>query len=253
MSFEPPQKGNPHRLTINQHTFPKASIDRFTAASGRVQLFFKDISKVLPVTPTHQLFCAQRVWDQKAESGYMKEIEDAFQALAGTVVEGRTQRFDLIEQTIISSFYCLWGIRTLYKSQPTQDQSIVGVTGLAREFTKDDQERLEVKGISTLRPDLTIAGRFLASPKISLNLNAAVAGMGDAEWGILRATEGEFVVPDSFTHARAVPISPTLCLWSQAMQPVEMLDRDAVAEINQLAIRGSSTYFFARDLSRCPI
>ncbi|MCO7620161.1 hypothetical protein [Pseudomonas guariconensis] len=253
MSFEPPQKGNPHQLTINQHTFPKASIDRFTAASGRVQLFFKDKSKVLPVKPTDQLFCAQRVWDQSAESGYMKAIEDAFQALAGTVVDGRTQRFDLIEQTIISTFYCLWGIRTLHKRQPTQDQRIVGVTGLAQEFTKDDQERLEVGGLSPLRPDLTIAGRFLATPTIYLNLKAEVAAMGDAEWGILRATDGEFVVPDSFTYARAVPISPTLCLWSQTKQPVEMLDRDAVAEINQIAIFGSAAYFFARDLSNCPI
>lgn len=255
MSYEPPQKGNPNKLTINQHTFPRASIARFAGPSGRVQLFHTESKKVFPAKPTERLFCAQRVWAQSAESGYMKDVEDAFQALAEAILDGRVHRFDLIEASIISAFYCLWNIRAHFKRLPIEDQSFArtGVVGLARHYTKDDQERLEINGIFSIRPDLTMAGRFLTSPQISQNLMMAVESMGDAQWGILHAMEGEFIVPDNFNQMRVVPISPTICLWSQTSRPVELLDRHAVAEINRGAIRSSIDYYFARNLDQCPI
>jgi hypothetical protein len=36
--FERPQKGNPHRLAIDQHTFPSKSIARFADSDGTVQI-----------------------------------------------------------------------------------------------------------------------------------------------------------------------------------------------------------------------
>jgi hypothetical protein len=45
--FEPPQKRNPRRLPINQHVFPKRSIERFADADGRVALFDKRRGKVI--------------------------------------------------------------------------------------------------------------------------------------------------------------------------------------------------------------
>jgi hypothetical protein len=38
LKFEKPQKGNPHCLAIDQHTFPSKSIARFADANGRVQI-----------------------------------------------------------------------------------------------------------------------------------------------------------------------------------------------------------------------
>lgn len=255
MSFERQQKGNPNKITINQHTFPRASIARFAVDRGTVQVFHMKSKKVFPAKPTEKIFCAMRVWDHKAESGYMKHIEDSFQTLAEGIISGRVHRFDLVEMMIINTFYCLWNIRFHFKKLPLVDEIIAGknVLGVKREFTKDEQEHLELNGVFTIRPDLTVPSRFLTSPRITLNLTMALESMGDAQWGILRANEGEFVVPDNFNQARIVPISPTVSLWSQTKFSVECLDRQSVAEINRCAIRTSVDYYFARELSQCPL
>jgi hypothetical protein len=36
-----PQKGNPHQLTLNQHTFPSKNIERFVDSDGRVHIHMK--------------------------------------------------------------------------------------------------------------------------------------------------------------------------------------------------------------------
>jgi len=254
MTYEATQKGNPHRLSVNQHTFPKTSIARFSGQGGAVQLYHMVPQKVFRVKPADKIFCALRVWDQQSESGYMKRVEDGFQTLARRIVENGLIKFGLIETATINDFYCLWNIRAHYKQHRIQDQSIhQGVMGLLREYTKDEEERLELAGISTIRGDLTMAGRFLSSPTMRLNHSSATAMMGNASWGVLRAVEGEFIAPDNFYRLRVVPLSPTVCLWSQTSRPLELLDRKSVAEINRAAIATSSEYYFARDLSQCPI
>jgi len=36
--YQKPKKGNPRELTVNQHVFPKRSIDRFANDQGRVSV-----------------------------------------------------------------------------------------------------------------------------------------------------------------------------------------------------------------------
>ncbi|MNB91765.1 hypothetical protein D3C75_388490 [compost metagenome] len=255
MTFEAPQKGNPHRLTVNQHTFPSASIARFVGARGSVQVFHKPSQKVFPVKPTDQFFCAQRVWDQKAESGFMKGVEDAFQELAGEILSGQIHRLGASEVEVINEFYCLWNIRARHKQSRTADQSLAdfGALAVAREYSKDEQEILELAGVGCIRPDLTIASRLLVTPNIRLNLSKAAQMMRDARWQVLRATEGEFIVPDNFYSLYAVPLSPTVCLWAHSEETYELLDCKALAVINRAAVETSVEYYLARDLSQCPI
>jgi hypothetical protein len=80
--FERPQKGNPRHLTVKQHVWPFESIRRFANSKGVVCLYYKPRDKTRWAKPNDPLFCARRVWDQRAETGYMKRIEDAFQAVA---------------------------------------------------------------------------------------------------------------------------------------------------------------------------
>ena len=87
MKFEKPQKGNPHGIVVNQHVFPRMSIDRFSNEDGVVQINNLAAEKVHFVKPVDKLFCASRVWDQRAESGYMKSIEDEFQKLANRIID----------------------------------------------------------------------------------------------------------------------------------------------------------------------
>ena len=76
MKYEKTQKGNPYQLTVCQHTFPAASIARFADTTGCVEVYLIKQNKVVRLKPDDKLFCAKRVWDQRAESGFMKEIED---------------------------------------------------------------------------------------------------------------------------------------------------------------------------------
>lgn len=256
MTFEPPQKGNPHQLTINQHTFPNASISRFANEKGAVQVLRKASEKVFHARPADQIFCALRVWDQQAEGGFMKDIEDAFQALASVILDNPAFRFGRQHFTVIDEFYCLWNIRTQWKKNKRLANPSIGdapkVIGLRHHYTQDEQELLEAEGISCIRPDLTISSRALVAPSIRLTLSDAVRAMSGKTWQLLQAVEGEFVVPDSFSKWLFVPLSPTACLCAHPEVNAPRLHRDGVAVINRLAIEASIDYYFARDLDHCP-
>lgn len=251
MTFEKPQKGNPHGLTVMQHAFPRASIARFADADGRVAVSYIPAKKQLRLAPEDQLFCAKRAWDQRAEQGFMKSIEDAFQSLAEAILDGRVTQIGHFEKPVVNDFFALWNIRAHRRSQPIADQPINGIVALERELTKDQQELLEKHHIGFIRPDLMIPGRQLAGINIQMNLDMVRGQLADAQWGILRASEGEFIVPDNFSNARIVPVTPTTCLFSQSNNDV--VSRAEVAEINRLAVSSSTDYFFAKDLGACPL
>jgi hypothetical protein len=70
---------NLNRLTVNQHVFPSKSIERFTGKGKRVAVYDLHRNEVVRARPGNPVFLAFRAWDQRAESGYMKRIEDEFQ------------------------------------------------------------------------------------------------------------------------------------------------------------------------------
>ena len=161
----------------------------------------------------------------------------------------RTQHFALINE-----FYCLWNIRAQWKKNDRMpDPSITGVSrafeiiGLRHNYTQD-----EPTGIGYIRPDLTISSRSLVAPAIRLNLSEAAKRMDGENWQILRALEGEFVVPDNFIKWLIVPLSPTVCLCAHPEVTQSRLYADGVAIINRLAIESSIDYYFARNLDECP-
>lgn len=91
-----PQKGNPHKLTMHQHIFPKQSIARFTNATGFVQTRRTHgiHSEELSLKPKNPFFCAQRVWGQKTESIMMRDIEARYQKIADQIVANFIRSLD---------------------------------------------------------------------------------------------------------------------------------------------------------------
>ena len=73
--FEKPQRGNSHQLPVNQHIWPLKSIGRFVDGTGTV---FDKVRNRMRQAKPDDAFCAKRVWDRRAEFGYMKGIQDAF-------------------------------------------------------------------------------------------------------------------------------------------------------------------------------
>lgn len=249
MNYEKPQRGNPHQLTVNQHCFPASCIKRFTGNDGRVQLLQLPQSEAITAKPDAKIFCAKRAWDQRAEHIFMKEIEDKYKTLADEVISNTTIELNSNQQAIVTDMFALWNIRAHWKAQPVQDQHIEGAIGVAVEYTKDEQEKLEKHGITAIRLNPTIPGRNLTGISIQRNLIEVRGQMSDAHWGILKSVNSEFIVPDQSPNSRMLPLTPNLCFSSQSENDV--IDEAELAKINACSVAGAKEYYFARDLSKC--
>lgn len=248
MGFEKTQKGNPHNLTINQHVFPRKSIDRFSDVNGLVQLFRADSTKVIRASSINSLFCAKRAWDQSTEAGIGKTIEDRFQRLAYSILAGSTKVIGYFEKEVVEDFFSLWRTRQKFRADGLSDFKLGGAEGDS--LTKDQQEILERKHYIFCR-DGVMPGRFAAGLHVFGYMNAFRHNNQHMQWGIVRAGEGEFIVPDCFQDMMIVPVSPRLMIIAD--QPNSILTRSEVAVINQTAIARSTDYYFARRLSLCPV
>jgi hypothetical protein len=248
--YEKPQKKNRHLLTVRQHVFPSASIARFADADGRVWLHDLARSKARLAKPNDDIFCAMRAWDQRAERGYMKRIEDEFQHLASKVIEGVLSEIGEAEKGVIDHFYALWLMRARHRTLPSQEIKLNGVTG-GGGLTRDQEENLEINGYSFMRPD----GKFVARQVNGIQLQmlsgryANELQQRETRWGIIRAQSGEFVVPDVPAHP-IIPLTPHLCLISCGTTGT--IRQSNVAEINRIVRAASQEYFFARDFASCP-
>lgn len=248
MRFEKTQGTNPHKLTIKQHVLPKACLERFCDNKGCISLYYKNKQKILSVKPSNKLFCAMRVWDQRTENGAMKAIEDRFQTLINDILSGVILSIGDNNRRIVNEFYALWHRRSRLKYNPIQDQTVVGIPG--NNLTKEQEECLERNGYGYVRSNSMMPGRQLAGLHIQVSLIQASRELSDSRWGILCAKQGEFLVPDHSEHT-IIPITPTICLLNPSDDGV--ISIDLVGEINRYIVAGSREYYFARDLSKCPV
>jgi hypothetical protein len=67
----------------------------------------------------------------------------------------------------------------------------------------------------------------------------------------LKSSGAEFLVPDNFSAYSVLPLSPTIALVEGHTD--QQIGFKQVADINGQAIHGSRRYYFARDITRCPI
>ena len=156
------------------------------------------------------MFCAKRIWDQRAEIGYMKDIEDQFQRLATRIVIGLNS-ITPAEHASISKFFALWHLRSHRKKQPEPDHPLHGILG--ENLTKDQQEILENKHYAfALGSDARVPGRIMLGLKIQIHIEEMMRGTFNRKrWGIMRANKGHFLIPDIIELA-VIPVSPTICL-----------------------------------------
>lgn len=248
MKYKKTQKGNPHKLTVQQHCFPRRSITRFADSSGTVQVHVIKAKKTVSLMSEDSIFCARRTWDERAESGFMKEIEDAYQDFADEIANGNVmRRLTHKEWQIVTDMYSLWNTRWHRKNKPIVDQKISGVLDPTRNVSMDEQEFLEKYHITPIRPDASIDGRHLAGVKIQQNIDPVREKMTSVHWGILKSRLCEFVVPDNSSSRIFLPVTPEICLANT--QGYHTVVAAEVSRINAESMRSSSEYYFARDLS----
>jgi hypothetical protein len=248
MKYEKPQKGNPHNLTIKQHVFPRASIERFYDSNGFVSVFSKSQGKVIPLRSSNEFFCAKRVWDQRTEAFIGKQIEDEFQALVRGIESGAVTVIGHFQKRVVEEFYSLWRTRHRFLMHGLDD---ISVNGIAGEFLTVDQQELLEKHHTIFFRDGVMPGRFAAGIHVMRYMDSFLQSNMNMQWGIIRTVDGEFIVPDCFEDMMIIPLAPTVALMAD--QPNSIITRDEVAVVNRVAISRSSNYFFARDLSSCPV
>lgn len=249
MTEEKTQKGNPHSLTVNQHCFPVKSIERFTK-DGVVEVLRLGEGKIFQAKPNNKVFCAKRAWDQRAEQGFMKEIEDAYQNVIGELLSSDIPKLSEAHNEKITDMYLLWSIRYRRSKQPLGRIKIKGAIGLAREFTADDEEYLEKNDITVIMPDMTMSGRGRTGTSIQLDIMNIKKTMSDSSWGVIRSEEAEFLVPDSVPNEFFLPISPKIAL----LRNIESgyANDETVCELNSIVLSLADEFVFAQDLSKCP-
>jgi hypothetical protein len=251
MKYEKPQKRNPYRLTISQHIFPARSIERFTDDAGMVEVRIAGQNKVVRLPPKSALFCAKRRWDQRAETGYMKKIEDAFQSLAAKVVDNHAAVLSEADSRIATDFFALWYLRSYRDSHPIGDVQLKGVIGGER-FTKDEEERLEERHVTFIRGEnALVSSRFMTGLNIQMGIDRIRSQAGGLRWGVVCSLAGEFIVPETFSNVAILPISPKLILAGNSRNL--LASPATVVEVNRLAISCCRTYYFSRRLSNCPL
>jgi hypothetical protein len=240
---------NPNRLTVNQHVFPFKSIERFTGRGKRVEVFDLHRNEIFRARSGNPVFIAMRAWDQRAESGYMKRIEDAFQNFIGPILEGRALADSPEAKTAMDRFYALWYMRSRLREIESQEVKLNVAPGI--DYTKEQEENLEKNGYAFVRKAGGIPARQLNGIELEMRTNHFALDLATkaSRWGVISTQSGEFIVPDVPSHG-VIPLRPGLALVQSA--PDGTITEKNLAEIN-LAMRSlSEGYFFARDLSKCP-
>ena len=246
-TYERTQQFNPHQLTIKQHCFPKKSIERFANENGLVHVRLINYARTVYLKPDDDNFCAFRTWDQHAETGFMRDIENRYQDLADKIADGKiVRRLNPKEKGIVTDMYLLWNCRWHWKKYPVNDQIIKGALGVSHEYLTDDQEFLEKKGITTIKPNLSISGRPLTGMKILRNISNLRKHMRGCSWGILNSRGAEFVVPDNATNKIMLPVTPSVCLING--EGYQFASEYKVVAMNENAKRNSEQYYFACSL-----
>ena len=253
-NFKKTQKGNPHQLTIRQHFIPKESIKRFANNEGKVQAKHLKTKqqKTVFVSPDDGIFYVNRLWDQRAESVYMKKIEDTFQGLVDEVVQDRIKLFDETQSKIICDMYALWEYRILQIEEifknPNLSVSLREIKGDA--LTQDEQEILESKNCMYINEDGDVPKRFFIGFQIQRQIDFST--YSHVQWGIIKSINKEFILPSNpiaqkDTNTTIVfPISPLYCLVPNPIYKV--VDDGIIEELNTLMKQDAKWFYVGRNL-----
>lgn len=249
MKYPRPQAGNPHRLTVDQHVFPRSAIARFAGADGRVDVQRLAGAAALRLKPTDPLFCARRAWDQGTETFRSHDLERDYARLADGIATGVLTALTPAMHATVSSFYSLWRHREYARLHPVPDVS-VNLVAAERHVSQDAEEAAESKGVLVLRGQ-TLPSRWITGITMLRARDFQEQSLRGARWGIVRSDSAQFLVPDGPGELCVVPVTPSLCLCMNA--PDLVVSAPQAAEINRQLGDRASHYYFAQDLARCPI
>ena len=202
------QKGNPHRLTREQHVIPRATLRRFASNNGKVEVHLRD-GRIATLPIDHQLFCVERLWDQRAETGYMKKIEDQFQEIIDRLEAGQLLPLSPGDHRQITRFWALWQWRNHFIDQPLEDARLNGLAG--EDLSLDKQELLESRWYAFTTNGAILPARMMTGLQIQMAIDHAEAA-DTRRWGVLRSPHLPLLIGDRPGSVLSIPASPRILL-----------------------------------------
>lgn len=236
------QKGNPHQLTRNQHIFPIASLLRFCDDRGTVEVFRRD-GRAFHCPPENPIFTAQRLWDQQAETGYPRQVEDAFQQAADSIIA--SQAVDANNTEAVSNFYALLHLRRRLFEEPLASSPIENFVRISVQYDQDARERLEAHGVTTITNDGRFTSQSLNGLMLLHQLVKNPIRKWVKTWGIIEAApDHQFVVADRLVRDLILPLTPRIVL--RGNWPSQTLSPRRTERYNRMTIASAQLYYFRR-------
>jgi hypothetical protein len=131
-----------------------------------VEVHFRD-GRIAKLPVNDQLFCVDRLWDQRAEAGYMKKIEDEFQWLVDELEAGRSGPLSSDEHRCVTRFWGLWYWRNRFIDSPLEDTSLNGIAGESLTVDQKEVKASDNLGVNLLT-DVRSTGYAQASVCVSI-------------------------------------------------------------------------------------
>jgi hypothetical protein len=231
------QKSNPHRLTREQHVTPVATLQHFAWPDGYVEVHLRD-GRMKKLRLDNQLFCVDRLWDQRAEAGYMKDIEDRFQALVTDLEGGRCGPLSPAEHLCITRFWSLLHWRNHFSELPMEAPELKGIKG--ENLTIDEREILESKGAVFAGEGNKLPTRTFIGMRIQTLIDQDAIRSIEKRWGILRSSEGQLILSDRPLRLMSITASPRLLLAAE--NPDGDLAQAEVYHANGISMARSRNY-----------
>lgn len=237
----------PLQITTRQHIFPRSGLIRF-ADRGQLQVMNVRNGNIKRLGLYAAPFVVLRGWDQRSEKKIMSSIERSFGMLATRILRGGASTLDCAAYSVISDMYSLWRIRHHRAQNPLPNLPLGMVP--ERPVAEEAMDQGEHYGIITITSDGRVPGRMIAGPILQLALARQADVMAGKRWGVVRAKEGEFVLPDTFGDYMIMPLSPTCCLIADEDDGTAGIE--VVSQLNAVAKANSTAYLAARNLAACP-
>ena len=244
MPYEPTTKENPMELTIEQHFHTAHAIYKFYDSDNKVEVKILSSGEIVKRHKRAKIFCTKRTWDQRAETGYMVPIEASFHEEIDTI-----KNFSERNHEAISKYCLLWRLRHNYHINDPQNIVLNGISG--SNLTKEKEEKFEKKGLSFSREGGVVPSRFSSGLEIQIGLDRYWHNYCHLKWGLIKATEGEFLIADGYGDFAYIPISPKFAFLAGAND--QMINSQQLAKMNNETILRAKNDFFARKISECPL
>ena len=238
-NYEKPTKGKLYEITVKQHIYPKRIIENFCDENGTV-----DVKRIkgesFRVKPNNPIFCAIRTWDQRAEQGWMKSIEDKFHKTLDELISNQK----ITDHYLITEYYFLWYVKTVYDRKPPANTTLRGIS--PSDVTEEQKEIIESKHGMYIGGESQIESRFIVSMIAQRDHDIWMSQHGESKWTILKAKDRFFIAPKYCPKYMIHPISPNIILAANLTS--EKFESVGVIQTNKLLASNEFDCIFTKNM-----